>query len=365
MRISTKVRGHDPIHLSRGCILLLILLGAIGCSSFGPSTVVPDQFDYAAAIADSEREQLLANLVRLRYSESPTFLRVSSVISSYSRIGTVSTTVGINTGTAGDNTAAVGGRATWMDRPTITYVPISGQQFSQNLLTPITPEYLLGLLQSGWSAEVIGRMCIWSINNVDNDSARRLRRRQADPEFVETFELWRRLRQDSAVGFRNTADTTGSSHFYMVIRPKLSLQSQADIARLREILELSPDAQEYRIVYGIVPEMANDIAVLTGSIMDIMLNLAGQFNVPSEHIRDGLTVETFESLATGGIPHIDVQFSEAEPEDAFVRILAHGYWFFISQRDQRSKTVFTALQFILTLAETPLPDRSPVVTIQN
>ena len=61
---------------------LLALVLSPACRLAGPGQVPQDQFDYNAAIARSAHEQLLLNLVRLRYHETPVFLTVASVISS-------------------------------------------------------------------------------------------------------------------------------------------------------------------------------------------------------------------------------------------------------------------------------------------
>ena len=64
---------------ARGTVLLAAValgLGLVACVSTGPQTIARDRFDYGAAIADSSREQLLLNIVRLRYLEAPVFLEV-------------------------------------------------------------------------------------------------------------------------------------------------------------------------------------------------------------------------------------------------------------------------------------------------
>ena len=48
----------------------------------------------------------------------------------------------------------------------------------------------------------------------------------------------------------------------------------------------------------------DDVAVLTGSIWDIMLNLAWQIDMPAEHVADGRTLETFQSQLSDGRPPI-------------------------------------------------------------
>jgi hypothetical protein len=71
-------------------LVLTVLLASVGCrSSIGVKTVPRDQFDYAEALREAWKEQMLLNLVGLRYAEAPMFLRVASVINSYSIEGTV------------------------------------------------------------------------------------------------------------------------------------------------------------------------------------------------------------------------------------------------------------------------------------
>jgi len=50
----------------------LISLAVTGCRSLGPRTVPGDRFNYNEAGAQSTSEQLLLNIIRLRYGE-PTY----------------------------------------------------------------------------------------------------------------------------------------------------------------------------------------------------------------------------------------------------------------------------------------------------
>jgi hypothetical protein len=70
--------------------LVVLVVVTVGCrSSIGVKTVPHDQFDYAEAIRDAGKEQMLLNLVGLRYAEAPMFLKVTSVISNYTFEGGV------------------------------------------------------------------------------------------------------------------------------------------------------------------------------------------------------------------------------------------------------------------------------------
>lgn len=347
-------------------VLLTVIATVVACSSVGPRTVPQDQFNYNAAIAESSQQQLLVNLVRLRYNETPVFLKVSSVISQYSRVASASAGVGANTGLTGDNTANLGGGFLWSDRPTITYTPVSGQEFSRNLLTPLPPGSVFQMMQSGWPADLVLSMTTWSINNLDNDVARPSRRHQADPELGELFDLWLRLREAGILGMRRKAgEGQEADHFLFLREEPESEELRGETRRFRELLGVDPQLREFRVTYGLIPEEPGDIAVLTGSIWEIMLNLAWQFEVPAEHIDSGRTSEAFRSESTGGVPPIRISFSEEEPLDAFVAVREQGYWFYIDQDDRRSKRAFSFLQLLLNLVETGTPDRSPLVTISN
>src|ERR1039457_5033321 len=116
-------------------VLILALacgLAATGCKNHGPQSIAVDRFDYSTAIADSWKQQTLLNIVKLRYMDLPVFVDVASIVSGYS----MQTGVSIN-GTLSSQNAlqgnylAAGGQAIYTDRPTITYVPPTGEKFLQ------------------------------------------------------------------------------------------------------------------------------------------------------------------------------------------------------------------------------------------
>ena len=354
---------------------VLGLLALAACSSVGPTSVVRDQFDYNAAIAQSAQQQLLLNLVRLRYNETPVFLKVASVISQYSLIASVDAGAGVNTSISGDDTATAGGRLTWADRPTITYSPLSGRDFAKTLLTPIPPRSLFGLIQAGWPAHLVIGVTVWSINDLDNDIARPSGQRHADLELVELFGLWRRLKDAGALGLRLYAGESASDDVVMFYRskpprsegqsPGLQAQLDADFDRFCELLGLEPGTREIHMTFGRVPEAGNQVAVLSGSIWDIMLNLAWQFEVPPEHVASGRTGAAFRPEEQDDSVCIDVRYSREKPEQSFVAVQTQDHWFYIDRDDMRSKRTFSFLELLLNLSETSVPDRSPVISISN
>ncbi len=64
-------------------LLITLCLFLPACGRFGPRQIPRDSFNYNEAIARSSNEQMLINLVRLRYREVPVFLAVGSVLTQY------------------------------------------------------------------------------------------------------------------------------------------------------------------------------------------------------------------------------------------------------------------------------------------
>ena len=90
------------------------------------------------------------------------------------------------------NSQTLGGRAQYTDRPTISYTPMTGQNFAGNLLRPMPVGAILLLIQSGYPIDVVLRICIQGINGLDNHSGRILSQR-GDPEFYELLDLLRQI----------------------------------------------------------------------------------------------------------------------------------------------------------------------------
>jgi hypothetical protein len=113
---------------------------------------------------------MLVNMVKLRYGDTPTFLDVASVINQYSVESQVDLRLTwADPITAGlTNSQTAGGAARYIDRPTITYSPITGEKFARSLMTPIPPAAILSLIQANYPVDLVLRLCVHSINGIRN-----------------------------------------------------------------------------------------------------------------------------------------------------------------------------------------------------
>jgi hypothetical protein len=351
----------------KAVVLVTVLLMLMGCTAIGPHTVARDRFDYTSAISDSWKAQMLVNMVKLRYGDTPTFLDVASVINQYSvesqmdfRLNWVD-----HVTSALASTQSAGGAARYIDRPTITYSPLTGEKFARSLMTPIPPAAILSLIQANYPVDLVLRLTVHSVNGIRNRFGGSARARPADPEFYPLIERMRRLQASGAIGLR-VQRTNEKEATLMTLRGKVDEATEEDSLAVRKMLGLDPAAQEFTVAYASIAKDDRELAILSRSILEIIIDLASHIEVPAVHVEEKRVNPTqVEEIAAGGSqrPLIRIHSSHEKPADAFIAVPYHGYWFWIDDRDLPSKGMFTFLMFIFTLVETGGKEGAPIVTI--
>jgi hypothetical protein len=66
-------------------------------------------------------------------------------------------------------------------------------------------------------------------------------------------------------------------------------------SRIRELLGLDPAAREFTVAYGSDQEPDGEIAILTRSILQVMIDLAGQIEVPETDVAERRVYRTQRS----------------------------------------------------------------------
>jgi len=354
--------------LVRAWVILLALLGASGCASFGPTSVDRDRFDYIQAIATSWKQQTLFNIVKIRYADTPVFLDVSQVIGSYQLQAGISVGGGVNFGGPPlPNTLSLSAAGTYTDRPTVVYTPLTGAHFLRVLMTPIPPPALFPLIESGWPADLLLQVAAQTINGISNRKGG-ARGRAADPAFAQLLAALQRIQASGAVSLRTdvSKETKQEAMVLTLGRKDASAETQADQALVRKLLGLRSDLREFKVVYGTLAEADNVIAIQTRSGFQIMLELGADIQVPAEHAADRRTYPSRPESGAGPDtlpPLVRIQSGSSAPGDAYAAIKYRGYWYWIDDKDFQSKGVFTFLMVIMTLAEKDDKIPPPVVTI--
>ena len=343
------------------CIAALLLTG---CASIGPPTIVRDRFDYVSAISDSWKRQTLLNLLKVRYADAPVFMDITSVISAYSFQGDISVGGQITPlGRNGDTFTSAGAAGQYADKPTITYQPLSGDKFARSLMTPIPITGILSLIQAGYPADLVLRICVNSINGLDNDYGGAGNPRAGSPQFRELMTLLRQAQAMEGTGFR-TKGTKDKQSVVMFFRPS-SDEAEPLTRRIRELLGLDPAAREFTIVYGSFSEPDGEIAILPRSILQVMIDLASHIDVPAADVAEERVYRPERTAEQERMfpPLITVNTGASAPVDANVAVRYRDQWFWIDDRDQQSKRILTFLMMMFSLTESVPTQAAPVVTI--
>jgi hypothetical protein len=317
--------------------------------------------DYASAMAESWKEQTLLNIVKLRYLDTPMYVDVSSVVASHelqAQLDVTSRLFPTPFSTAQDY-YELKARGRHTDRPTISYVPLSGERFINGLLRPLPPQTLFAMMEAGHPADFVLLMAARAINDVFNVSQTPPHAHPGSPGFADLIAALRRIQQAGAIGMRT--EKRGTSHVSLVyFRSIAGGAAESDVQYVGRLLGLDPQKQEYLLVSGSSRRNPDEIAVLTRSIQEIMLELSVGVDVPSQDLAEGRATRI-----AGGVHRVPLRIRSGtdRPPDAFAAVRYGRFWFWVEDRDLDSKRVFMFLRMFSALAETGVVPQAAIVTI--
>lgn len=358
-------------------------------SQVGPRTLAPARYDYNQAIARSWNEQLLLNLVRLRYRDTPVFLDVGSVIAQYEVSGSGS--AAFEVGDLPDG-VGLGGELSISESPVVTYTPLEGQQFVQRLLTPLSPETLLLLSQSGWSIERLLLCCVQRIGPLYN-APRAAGPTPVDPPEFEDFhvlaESLRRLQKArlleayiQAPPSPSDGETPEEDRLVLVLKIRPSPEEKTtfadDLDRVRTLLGLAPGAEEIHFVRGRLPETPDagappQLPIVGRSLLGTLFYLSQAVDPPEAH-EDGDRAWVTVTRDAAGTPFdwarltdklLRIQSGDQAPPEAFVRVRYKGHWFWIDESHHDSKSTFILLTYLFSLQDAGTSLQGPLLSIST
>lgn len=365
-----------------------------GCA-FGPKTIERTHGQYATAVQRVNAEQLLRNIVRLRYVETPMNLNVASITTQYELSAAAEVRPFFGTESVSGPFfrsfsailpfASVAGA----NRPTISLSPQDDGTAVRRFLTPISADTLAFLTQAGWPVENILRIWVERMNGVPNfvpgavprDVPADFERFRRVCELIQTAqdrELLSTHGEERAVevsgplpaesvtastaveaaknGFEYQPRDGGKTWVLVKRERRLVLQvnpagrGSPEVAELVELLNLMPGLERYEVFVtaGVPDPLKNPtvpapaLHVATRSTAQVYFFLANGVEVPSEHLACGL-VRLPEGAspveATQGVFHVHAceGHKYMPPASAYVAVWYRGHWFYIDDHDQESK----------------------------
>ncbi len=337
-----------------------------GCAGIGPQALKEARFNYNLAVQLSSNEQMLLNLVRLRYRDNPVFLEITNISTQFAL------STGFNADTnikeAYPDTYSFGLGLSYAEKPTISFTPLHGEQFVKRLLSPIPLEHLLLLFNSGWRIDRILRLCVQRIQDIKNAPTASGPTPEFKPEFEEFLEvssLMQKLHRQKLIDFvyKRFEEKVYAG---LLVHPRA--RKDPHFLKLRQILTLG----DYEF-YPITPEIAlrNDrfITIQTRSLIGVLFYLSHGVIPPKKDLEEGKVTLTrypdgrpFDWRKLLGDLFV-VRVSPRPPRNAAVAVHYRGYWFYIADNDLDTKSTFVLLGQLFVLEAGKEKGLIPLLTI--
>lgn len=346
--------------------VVAVAVSLTACTAVGPRSLRYGRGTYNAAIQQTNSEQLLLNLVRLRYRDAPLFLEVTSISSSLSvELGAgLGGTVG-----AGNSSVAPGTAVTYIDRPTISYAPLQGSRFGTQFLSPVELSDILLLYHAGWALDRIFRVFVQRLGPLQNAPRASGPTPHNAPEFESFFAATDLLRSLWAEGLIDLAYLPSVAGNGLTLTLANRPHTEAKIARLCALLGLPGPTRTITLTQSPRPDEPNAVLLVPRSLLGGMYYVSHGVEVPAEDYAVGRVPTTRDEAGslfdwariTGSL--MRVHHSRREPAGAYVSVYYRGLWFWIADNDLDSKSTFSFITQVLELQSGEVKVTGPVLTL--
>jgi hypothetical protein len=353
------------------------MLAYIGCQHIGPRTIAEDRIAYNEAILSSWKEQMLLNIVRLRYSDMADFVDVGTASQNYTLTATTQASFGASIfpwdRAMTTLMPSLMGTRTKSDNPTVTYTPQSGSDFTKNLIAPIKPDELFNLFEENYRN--VMNLGVMAINDIRNE-----------PANIRARTLFRKVARAMSeayckgdLRFPVEIQPDGKEKtVFMIIEERDSSNEPCPedlrydplfaapgdpVAVIREALRLKPGVTKFKIVVGWRPTKEDEIAGRTHSAISAMIWLSQYVQVPEG------SFAKYPGLKRRRVPEdpeplLTVHSGPTKPAgDKYAVIKYQDNWFWIDWGDPRSTRAMIYLRTLLALADTGARPTTPVLTL--
>ena len=326
---------------------------------------------YNTTLQKTNNEQMLLNLVRLRYVEYPFFLEVSNITTQFTSSSRVVPTIpfpGFNS----SNPGILGGELFWQNQPTISYTPLEGQGFAKQLLQPIDLIAIQRLVYAGWDVDRVFRICIQSINTILNAPTASGPTMEASQQF-ETFMRLAELLDffqsmgTLQIGIKALKGCDCDNKYTMQICFPSGFAESKELTELLGKVDTTKKYYIYDIPLGF--EKDSEQGIMTRSLLGCMYYLSVGVQLPEAHKlanfvwtpeKEGGKEEHWRKLTQG---LLTVKCAKNRPRESYACVQHKGYWFYIDDSDIESKRTFVLLLQLYNLQSTTIQQEAPILTL--
>ena len=399
---------------------LLAAAVVAGCAS-GPRALQDTRLQYNEVVKATTEQQLLLNIVRLRYADTPSSLSVANIAAQFELVRQLQLIPFFVASGAEPNrsyaAALPQAGMSYADRPTFSLVPIDDAEFTRKLFTPLTLDGVLYLAKTTWPIGTVFRLYLENLNWVPNAELASGPTPPTAPQFEEflrgVLALQRMQTRGHAVfateerfepsggpipasqvsamaaieaaknGMELRPDRGGATWTLGKVtrRPLLYLDpDELDSADVREFVRafrLKPGMPRYDVTVDALTPFAETsggftvVDLETRSLLQAMYFVSHGVEIPPEHSASGIARTTFSddgkvfdwSRVTHGMFRVRSTRGDAPPAGAHVAAFYQGYWFYIEAGDHDTKATFSLLMELSRLDLQAKTGDRPLLTL--
>lgn len=350
---------------------LMSMFFVSSCSHYGAAQLPPDRISYNNSLQYSDNQQMILNIVRLRYTDSPYFLSVNNIVGQFSFDRSLSVSLANNSVSPPAILATGDGTVSTSESPTITYTPLQGADYVTKLLTPVDLSVVYMLLRAGWGVNEIFRLLVQRLGHLDNATLASRTTSSRVPQFKEFQALGlfiRQLQKDDNLTVLSDKFNNGFAirlkipHFNQLKpRQKMFLAKHG-------VTQVTP----YFVIVGnpmVGPHKKNYIFAQTRTVLGVFNYLSKGVDVPKDDVKRKLAPQTYTK--TGElfdwhqvtIGQMRIHSSLIQPANGHIYARYRGYWFYIADEDFDSKETLNILAIIMGIYQGEIKSVLPVFTV--
>jgi hypothetical protein len=407
----------------RASVLFIVGLLAGGCRSFGPRALEQARIPYNEAVKVTTEQQLLLNIVRLRYTDTPSSLAISNIAAQFELVKGLQL-VPFFSATGGDNNRGSYGAVLPQvalgsaDRPTFSLTPLDDQEFTKKLFTPLSLDGVVYLAKTTWPISTVFRLYLENLNWISNAETASGPTPKDPPVFEEfqrginalqtlqdrdqiVFGLDERTEpvggplpadrikpsdviEAAKNGLEYRPDEGGATWSLLkktqqaVLRIDPEAATSPEMGELARIFKIKPGLPQYDVTLEALnpfpstypAEGVTKIDLEARSLLQAMYYVAQGVEIPPEHASRGIVTVTRDASGrpfdwqrvTKDLFRVRWAPGDARPAHAHVAVLYQGYWFYIDETDLDTKTTFSLLMELARL-ELSAAGSQPLLTI--
>lgn len=370
---------HDPSPLlvrTRLVGFALLAIQLTGCGAYGPGMIRNMRPEYNLALAQTGDQELLLNIVRMKYRDPVYFLNVERVAVSMEVLRGASAGAGVTVPLSGPTPNVASGTLgpfafSYNEKPTFFYAPLEGERFARQMMTPVSLDTILLLSHSGWSVERVFLMTVEQVNGVRNAPTASGPTPSSAPEFNEFMTGVKALRSLQERGKMRLARVQEGTTVALELKIAKDALQDSDTNLFRDTFGLARDKDAYRILAGVGTGDTGTLAMTTRSLSATMSYLAQSVVPPPKDMEQGRVTRT---LTKNGQPFdwhemlgdlMTIHSGSSAPENASVVVHYRGSWFWIDDSDLISKSTFSLMNQLFAVQAGQIAGPGPAFTFST